>query len=80
MFEWILIKLITIYCHRYSYGILTPKISLRTPVSEGPRHDVGMLADSGLPNDMGNFAFSPTGQPMCVYGDPAYKWNWIESL
>ena len=31
-----------------------------------------MLADSGLLNDMGNFAFSPGGQPMCVYGDPAY--------
>ena len=31
-----------------------------------------MLADSGLLNDMGNFAFSPAGQPMCVYGDPAY--------
>ena len=21
---------------------------------------------------MGNFVFSPAGQPMCVYGDPAY--------
>jgi len=31
-----------------------------------------MLADSGLLNDMGNFAFSPAGQPVCVYGDPAY--------
>ena len=31
-----------------------------------------MLADSGLLNDVGNFAFSPAGQPMCVYGDPAY--------
>ena len=31
-----------------------------------------MLADSGLLNDMGNFAFSLAGQPMCVYGDPAY--------
>ena len=31
-----------------------------------------MLADSGLLKDMGNFAFSPAGQPMCVYGDPAY--------
>ena len=32
----------------------------------------GTLADSGLLKDMGNFAFSPAGQPMCVYGDPAY--------
>ena len=31
-----------------------------------------MLADSGLLNDMGNFAFIPAGQPMCVYGDLAY--------
>ena len=31
-----------------------------------------MLADSGLLNDMGSLAFSLAGQPMCVYGDPAY--------
>ena len=31
-----------------------------------------MLADSGLLNDMGNSAVSLVGQPMCVYGDPAY--------
>ena len=31
-----------------------------------------MLADSGLLNDMRNFAFSPADQPMCFYGDPAY--------
>ena len=31
-----------------------------------------MLADSGLLNDMGNW---PTGQPMCVYGDPAYPFR-----
>ena len=31
-----------------------------------------MLADSGLLNDMGNSAVSLAGQPMCVYGDPAY--------
>ena len=41
-------------------------------VSEGRKHDAGMLADSGLLNDMRNFAFSPAGQPVCVYGDPAY--------
>ena len=35
-----------------------------------------MLADSGILNDVGNFAFSPAGQPMCVYGDPAYS-LWI---
>ena len=31
-----------------------------------------MLADSGLLNDMGNFAFSSAGQPVCIYGDLAY--------
>ena len=31
-----------------------------------------MLADSGLLNDLGRFAFSPAGTSMCVYGDPAY--------
>ena len=35
-----------------------------------------MLADSGILNDVGNFAFSPAGQPMCFYGDPAYS-LWI---
>lgn len=43
---------------------------------EGRKHDAGMLADSGILNDVGNFAFSPAGQPMCVYGDPAYS-LWI---
>ena len=38
-------------------------------VSEGQKHDMGMLADSGLLNNLRNFAFSPAGQPMCVYGD-----------
>ena len=37
---------------------------------------MGMLADSGLLNDLGNFAFSPAGQPVCIYGDPAYP-LWI---
>ena len=31
-----------------------------------------MLADSGLLNALEQHAFSPAGQPMCVYGDPAY--------
>ena len=31
-----------------------------------------MLADFGLLNDLGRFAFSPTRAPMRVYGDPAY--------
>ena len=31
-----------------------------------------MLDMSGLYADLTQFAFSPTGQEMCIYGDPAY--------
>ena len=31
-----------------------------------------MLADSRLLNLLEQFAFSPVGEPMCLYGDPAY--------
>ena len=31
-----------------------------------------MLADSGLLQNLQQFAFSPAGQAMCIYGDPAY--------
>lgn len=31
-----------------------------------------MLADSGLLQDLRQYAISTTGQPMCLYGDPAY--------
>ncbi|CAB4016993.1 Hypothetical predicted protein, partial [Paramuricea clavata] len=37
---------------------------------EGKRHDAGMLAESGLLQTLE--AFSTSGQPMCLYGDPAY--------
>ena len=30
------------------------------------------MADSGLLNDLQQYAFSPTGRAMCPYGDPAY--------
>lgn len=39
---------------------------------EGKRHDASMLKDSGLLQDLGQYAFSTTGTPMCIYGDPAY--------
>ncbi|KAM7430411.1 hypothetical protein ABFA07_018876 [Porites harrisoni] len=39
---------------------------------EGRKHDAGMLADSGLLADLQRNAFSLTGQPLCLYGDPAY--------
>ena len=41
-------------------------------LSEGGKHDAGMLADSGLMQDLERYAFSPTGDPMALYGDPAY--------
>ena len=41
-------------------------------LSEGRRHDAGILVDSGLLHDLEQHAFSPAGQPMCLYGDLAY--------
>ena len=43
-----------------------------SPVSEGRKHDASMLADSGLLRDLQQYAFDHGGQPMCLYGDPAY--------
>lgn len=40
-------------------------------VTEGRKHDAGMLADSHLLHDLHQYAFSLTGQPLCIYGDPA---------
>lgn len=40
--------------------------------SEGKRHDAAMLADSDLLTALEQYAVSPTGQAMCIYGDPAY--------
>ena len=31
-----------------------------------------MLVESKLLRDLERNAFSPTGEPMCIYGDPAY--------
>lgn len=39
---------------------------------EGHKHDAGMLADSGLLQVLEHHAFLPTGNPMALYGDPAY--------
>ena len=39
---------------------------------EGRKHDARMLRDSHLLDDLELLAYSPTGQVMCVYGDPAY--------
>ena len=40
--------------------------------SEGRKHDAGMLRESGLLPMLQRNAISLTGQPLCVYGDPAY--------
>ena len=39
---------------------------------EGKRHDSGMLAESGLLDDLELHSFAPNGDPLCIYGDPAY--------
>ena len=39
---------------------------------EGRKHDTGMLRDSHVLDDLKLHAYSPTGQVMCVYSDPAY--------
>ena len=40
--------------------------------SEGKRHDAAMVADSNLLTALEQYVVSPTGQEMCMYGDPAY--------
>ena len=39
---------------------------------EGRRHDAFILVESNLLQDLERNAFSPTGEPMCIYGDPTY--------
>ncbi|KAK0140461.1 Guanine nucleotide-binding protein G(I)/G(S)/G(O) subunit gamma-12 [Merluccius polli] len=41
-------------------------------ITEGKKHDSGMLADSNLLAVMEQHAIAPDGRRMCVYGDPAY--------
>ena len=45
-------------------------VNLFDPV-EGRRHDSGMLAMSGLLPMLETHCITPTGQPLCLYGDPA---------
>ncbi|XP_065065311.1 uncharacterized protein LOC135691389 [Rhopilema esculentum] len=55
-------------------SVVTPNgliANLFGPV-EGRRHDSGMLNMSGLLHDLEHHSFSPTGQALCLYGDPAY--------
>lgn len=39
---------------------------------EGRRHDCALLAASGLLEKLHQNSYSPTGQMLCIYGDPAY--------
>ena len=39
---------------------------------EGKKHDSGMLALSGLLPKLQQHSFAPNGNPLCIYGDPAY--------
>ena len=39
---------------------------------EGRRHDSGMLGDSGLFLELQQHAHGPTGNILCLYGDPTY--------
>ena len=39
---------------------------------EGKRHDSGMLADSGLLNQLQQHSYGQNGRALCIYGDPAY--------
>ena len=41
-------------------------------VEEGRKHDAGMLAESHLLDDVCQYALRLAGQPLCIYGDPAY--------
>ena len=41
-------------------------------VLEGKRHEAGMLRDSLLLNDLDINAFTRNGNPLRLYGDPAY--------
>ena len=45
---------------------------MKTIYVEGRRHDAALLVESGLLNSLEQHAVSHTGQPLCIYGDPAY--------
>ena len=55
-------------------SVVTPNgliANLFGPV-EGRRHNSGMLAMSGILPQLEQMSFSPTGEAMCIYEDPAY--------
>ena len=55
-------------------SVLTPNgliANLFGPI-EGRRHDARMLRESNLLTHLQQFSFNGNGQPLCLYGDPAY--------
>jgi hypothetical protein len=41
-------------------------------VIEGRKHNAGILGESGLTRDLERVAHSPTGEALCIYGNPGY--------
>ena len=41
-------------------------------LTEGRSHDAGILRRSGLLQQLEEHCNTPDGQPLCIYGDPAY--------
>ena len=39
---------------------------------EEEKHDRGMLTESGFLTNLEHYSYSPTGDLLCIYGDPAY--------
>ena len=56
------------YCHPVSQI----NISVIIFLTEGKRHDASMLVGSNILHELKQNTLSPTGKPLCVFGDPAY--------
>ena len=66
------------YCIKFQ-SVLAPNdliANLFGPV-EGKQHDSGMLADSGLLNQLQQHLFDTDRRPLCIFGDPAYPLRFI---
>jgi len=63
----------SIYYHFLSrFWLYHPSFPSQICFAEERKHESGMVADSGLLPLIERIGHSPLGQPMCVYGDPAY--------
>ena len=58
-------------CNLESYD-LSSAASLAFLLIEGRMHDARILGESGLMQQLSQYAFAPNGTPLCLYGDPAY--------